>query len=179
MADEIRFGRGFSGLIDLPIVSGDATVGAALDLMVAAQRSAVIVNEDRFHYLHTARSVLGAPQKIHPQDRLHGILSITGAPYLPMIDTIPSERWVELSPDLTVLRSHGVIDAVPQKGVRIGGLITQSGSDLGRLLASRKFPVKDLGVIITKCVCTDGHSLLPEEVQGGVCPWDGYPVSCG
>lgn len=179
MAERNRFGPGFSGLIDLPILTGEATVGGALDAMVAARRSAVIVSEDRFHYLHTAKSVLGAPQKIRPEDRLHGILSMTDAPYLPTIETFPAARWLELSPNLDVLMSHGIIDAVPQNRLLIGGLITQSGSGIGWLLASRRFSVKNLGLIITKCVCADGHSLLPEQLEGGLCPWDGSSVNCG
>jgi hypothetical protein len=178
MAEITQFGRGFSGLIDLPMVSGDTTVSDALELMVSKKRSAVIVNENRFHYLHTAKSVLDAPQRIHPADRLLAVLSVTGAPYLPVIDTIPTARWTELSPNLDLLRQYGVINAV-SRTVRIGGLITQSGDDTGQLLALRGFPVKELARVVTKCVCTDGHRLLPEQLENGLCPWDGNAVSCG
>jgi CBS domain-containing protein len=179
MAEKIQYGRGFGGLIDLPIVSGDITVSDALEMMVSAKRSAVIVNENRFHYLHTAKSVLGTAQAVYPTDRLHAVLSVTGAPYLPVINTIPASRWAELSPNLDALRLRGIIDAVPQKNIRIGGLITQSRSNIGQLLALRGFPAKDLAMTITKCVCSDGHRMLPEQLIGGLCPVDQLPVNCG
>ena len=179
MARMVQFGRGFSGLIELPILSGTTKVGDALDAMITSRKSAVIVNEDRFHYLHTAKSVLSAPHAIHPEDRLQSVLTITAAPYLPMIDKIPVGRWSDLSSNPEVLLRQGIIQTMPSRALRIGGLITESDKGIGKLLASRQFPVRDLTIVITKCECTDGHRVLPEELVGGLCPWDNNPVTCG
>jgi CBS domain-containing protein len=173
------FGRGFSGLVDLPMVSGDVTVGDALDIMVTARRSAVIVNEGRFNYLHLSGSVLGAPLMIQPTDRLRAILSATDAPYLPVIDTFPTARWADLSPDFDVLVRHGIIDAVPQGRIRIGGLITTSGGSTAQLLAARRYSVKNLSELIVKCVCPKGHTLSPDDLINGQCPYHLVDVACG
>jgi hypothetical protein len=173
-----KFGEGFSGLVELPIVSGEVTVGNALDIMAAAKRSAVIVNDGRFNYLHTANSVLGAPHAIRSGDQLHAVLSLMDAPYLPMIGTLPRERWTDLRPNFNALLRHGVIDAIPQGRIRIGGLITESDNSIGKLLVSRRFSVKDLTLIVTKCTCRDGHSSLPSQLIKGKCPDDGYDVVC-
>jgi hypothetical protein len=173
------FGRGFSGLVDLPIVSGDVTVGDALDIMTTAHRSAVIVNEGRFNYLHLSRSVLGAPQLIQPTDRLRAILSATDAPYLPMIDTFPTARWADLSPDFDVLVRHGIIDAIPQGRIRIGGLITTSGVNTGQLLAARRYSVRNLSELVVKCVCPKGHTVSPDDLINHQCPDHLVDVICG
>lgn len=173
------FGRGFSGLIDLPLVSGDTTVSDALELMTVAKRAAVIVSQDHFHYLHTATAVVGALRKIYPTDSLANILLATGAPYLPLIDNIPRKQWPELMPNLDVLRQRGVIGAIPEQAIRIGGLITQTGDSVGVLLALRGMPVRNLTGLVTKCVCKEGHRLLPEELVNNLCPMDQTEVACG
>ena len=178
MAKIAQSARGFAGSINLPILSADTTLGDALDAMVEAKRSAVIVDKDGKHYLHTAKSVLAVPEMIHSKKTLGSVLAITGAPYLPTVQKRP-RRLADLSPNIDVLVRSGVIGAVPQGKISIGGLIMKSGGGSGRLLALRGVPVKDLAMTITKCVCTAGDRVLPEQLINGACPFDGYPVDCG
>src|ERR1044072_4267845 len=139
MAPNIPVGRSFSGFIDLPMLSGDVTVGGALDTMVANMRSAVIVDVGRFHYLHTARSVLTAPKLVHPDDALLSVLSATGAPHFPVVDPSSEVPWMTLSTDPKVLLRHGIIETVPNGRVRIDRKSTRlnsSHTDISRMSSS-------------------------------------------
>jgi hypothetical protein len=173
------FGPDFSGYVELPYLLASVTVGDALDAMVAARRAGVIVKAGEHHYLHMARFVLGS--QVHPRDTLGGVMSVTEAPYLPIVET---GRFLDsrgLKFDYGNLVRHGVItlNALPPARPRLGGLIVNRRDDFAKLLAGRLYSVDDLTAVVTKCVCTAGDRVLPEQLINGLCPYDQLPVDCG
>jgi hypothetical protein len=179
MARMPPFGPGFSGYVELPYLPASVTVGDALDAMVAARRAAAIVSVGEHHYLHLARSVID--KGIDSRKSLETALPLTRPPYLPVVDVARFPNWLSLRPDYESLLGQGVMypRALPPSRPPLGGLIAERRGDLAWLLAALSYPVDDLAAVLTKCVCTAGCRVLPEDLVNGACPNDGLPVVCG
>jgi hypothetical protein len=159
-------------IIDLPIVPVGTDGVKALDRMVQAGRTAVLVQTPSGHVLLNAQTAIQAlRQRQHPSVLVSlGILDVLAdATGLVSPSTSRRPSGVELNLIGSTLTNRGVAQALLGIEGSNGWLAIEDDQLAGRL-----------GFQLMFCTCpSDPNEVFqPYEVQGGMCPNHGVPVKC-